>query len=686
MQLFSSLERENKCLSAKVLVVLRSTFVVRCVAETYSHTFIPDMRNFHQMLPHRPSRSAILVVLLLLTTSHIAPAQQGNKRPPVSTAAPEISYHVSMPEPYTHLLQVEMRVRATGGGGANLPARVDLVMPVWTPGSYLVREYARHVQDFAADANGKALAWRKLNKDTWRVETAGAGRELRATYSVYANELTVRTNELKDSHAFWNNAALLMYVDGQLSAPATLRVVPFGDWKIATGLPAVSGERNTFRADNFDVLYDSPFLVGDFKTLSFEVRGVPHHIVIDGEGNYDAERVRREVQKVVETATTLMGEIPYKDYTFLLMLHPSAGGGLEHLNSTALIMRRFAFRPEAAFDDFLSLAAHEYFHLYNVKRIRPDALGPFDYTGENYTRLLWVAEGITSYYENVLVRRAGLITDKEYLTKVANAIRGLQNTPGRLEQSIEESSFDAWIKYYRPDENSINSAVSYYDKGAIVGLLLDLEIRRRTSGAKSLDDVMRSLYRDFFKQNRNYTPEDFQRVAEQAAGASLEDFFRHYVRGREELDYNAAFAGVGLQLSTTAPSTEPGQPAPLKPYFGANLRQDVDRLIVASVPAGTPAYNFGLNFNDQIVALDGQRVTLTTFNARLEEKSPGDEARVTVFRLDELRTFNVKLGARAEENYRLVPVKQPTAEQSRLYEGWLNAPLVKSPTDAKPAP
>jgi predicted metalloprotease with PDZ domain len=621
------------------------------------------------MLLRRTSLLSFAWVLLLAATQ-VCEAQQRNTRPPANSSTPEIAYTVSMPAPHTHLLQVEMRVR--GAGTTNLPAQVDLLMPVWTPGSYLVREYARHVQDFAAtgaDGN-KPLAWRKVNKNTWRIETATAARELRITYSVYANELTVRTNDLHDRHAFWNNAATLMYVDGQLAAPSTVRVVPFGDWKIATGLPAVAGQRNTFRAENFDVLYDSPFLVSDFKTISFEVRNVPHRIIVDGEGNYDAERMRRDVQKIVEASAEMMGELPYHDYTFFLMLHPSAGGGLEHLNSTALIMRRYAFRPEAAWDDFLSLVAHEYFHLWNVKRIRPDALGPFDYTGENYTRLLWVAEGVTSYYENILSRRAGMISDKEYLTTIANAIRGLQNTPGRLEQSIEEASFDAWIKYYRPDENSLNSAISYYDKGAIVGLLLDLEIRRRSAGARSLDDVMRYLYNEFYKKNRNYTPEDFQRTAERMAGASLDDFFRRSVRGREELDYNTALAGVGLQLLTTAPA-DPSKPAAPKAYFGANLRQDGDRLLVSSVPAGTPAYNQGITFGDQIVALDGGRVTLQTFNARLEERRPGDEVRLSIFRLDELRNVTIKLGSRVEENYRIVPLAQQTPEQKRLYEGWL---------------
>ena len=631
-------------------------------------------------MQYRRARALFLSFALLASATAGVGARQPQPQPragsPASGPSPEIGFTVSMPRPDTHLFQVEMRVRAAGG--ASLPAQLDLVIPVWTPGSYLVREFARHVQDFAArGAAGRELAWRKVNKNTWRVETAG-GREAAVSYAVYANELSVRTNELNDRHAFWNNAALLMYPEGHLRAPSTVRVVPFGNWKIATGLPAVAGQRDAFRAESFDALYDSPFLVSDFRVLSFDVRNVPHRVVIDGEGNYDPERVRRDVQKIVEAAAAMMGELPYRDYTFLLMLHPTAGGGLEHRNSTALIFRRFNFRPESAYQDFLSLVAHEHFHAWNVKVIRPDALGPFDYTAENYTRLLWVAEGVTSYYDNLLVRRAGLMTDRDYLRLLATTIRTIQNTPGRAHQSVEESSFDAWIEYYRPDENTINSAVSYYDKGALVALLLDMEIRRRTNGTKSLDDVMRQLFNEFAKRNRNYTPEDFQRAAEQVAGSSLEEFFRRYVRGREELDYNAALSAVGLQLLTTAGDAARPQQQQQRAHLGANLRQDGDSLTVTNVPAGTPAYDQGLYAADQIVAVDGSRASLTFLNARLEEKRPGDELRLSVFRSDELRTLTIKLGGRPEENYRIAPVRQPTPEQARLYEAWLGAPFPKS--------
>ena len=624
---------------------------------------------------HFRTRALALTSALVLCFAAFTAAAE--TRATVVQTVPNIEFTVSMPQPHTHLLEVEMRVR-----NASTPAQTDLVMPVWTPGSYLVREFARHVQDFEAKgAAGRALAWSKVNKNTWRVETGGQ-RDWRATYRVYANELTVRTSELNDRHAFWNNTALLMHIDGQLGVPSTLRVVPFKDWKVATGLQPLAGERNTFIAPNFDVLYDSPVIASDFKTLSFEVRGTPHRIIIDGDqagSNIDPERLRRDTQKVVEATIALMGDVPYRDYTFILLLRPGGGGGLEHLNSTALIANPFGFRSEASYVNFLSLVAHEFFHLWNVKRIRPDALGPFDYTKENYTRLLWVAEGLTSYYEDILLRRAGLISDKEALERMARNIQGVQNVPGRLAMSVEEASFDAWIKYYRQDENSINSQISYYDKGNVVGLLLDLRIRALSNGARSLDDVMRYLYTEHAKRGRNFSPADFQRAAEIAAGQSMDDFFSRYVRGRDELDYNAALATAGLRLDTTGAPPDAAKPAPQRTHLGATLVQDGDRLIVRNVPAGTPAYEQGLNANDQIIAIDGVRASLSFLNARLDEKRPGDTVSLSVFRFDELRNFSVKLAGRVEAPYRIVPVANPSDEQKKIYQSWLGAAFPASP-------
>ncbi|MGI9067580.1 MAG: M61 family metallopeptidase [Pyrinomonadaceae bacterium] len=587
-------------------------------------------------------------------------------------AAPQISFTVSMPKPHTHMLEVEVRIKRRQGAAA--PAEELLVMPVWTPGSYLVREFERHVQDFAATDNaGHALQWEKLNKNSWRVITKGLA-EWRATYRVYANELSVRTNELNSDHAFWNNAALLMYLEGFTSAPSTLHILAPQPWKVATPLPVEPGPKNTFRAENFDILYDSPVEVSNFKTLSFEVKGVPHRIVIDGEGNYDPERMRIDVKKIVEASVELMGgEIPYRDYTFFLHLRANTGGGLEHLNSTALGFRRFNFKPETGYQGFLSLVAHEFFHLWNVKRIRPDALGPFDYTKENYTKLLWVAEGITSYYENIILRRAGLISEKDFLAAAAKAFQDLQNVPGRLVMSAEEASFDAWIKYYRPDDNSVNSQVSYYDKGAILGLLLDLEIRKESKGTKSLDDVMRYLYTEFYKKDRNYTPKDFQTISETMAGSSLEQFFAKYVRGREELDYNSALAAAGLRLDPTGGTSKPVE----KAYLGADVAQEDDRLMVRRVYAGSPAYEQGLNTGDQIVALDNMRANKDFFDARIAEKRPGQLINLSIFRFDDLSMLAIKLGGRMPPAYLIVPVGNPSEEQKRIYQSWTGGPAAK---------
>lgn len=610
-------------------------------------------------------RVAVLIIMMASTTTVIA---QPDRSP---EAAPQIAFTVSMPKPHTHMLEVEMRIKR--GAGVSTPAEELLLMPVWTPGSYLVREFERHVQDFAAtDALGQPLQWEKVNKNSWRVVTKGS-TDWRATYRVYANELSVRTNELNSDHAFWNNAALLMYLEGFLRTPSTLHILAPQPWRVATSLPVEPGPKNTFRAENFDVLYDSPVEVSNFKTISFEVNKVPHRIVIDGEGNYDPARVQADVKKIVEAAVELMGgEIPYHDYTFFLHLRSNTGGGLEHLNSTALGFRRFSFKPETSYRGFLSLVSHEFFHAWNVKRIRPDALGPFDYTKENYTRLLWVAEGVTSYYENVILRRAGLISEKEFLAGAAKSFQDLQDVPGRLVMSTEEASFDAWIKYYRPDDNAVNSQVSYYDKGAILGLLLDLEIRKQSKATRSLDDVMRYLYSEFYKKNRNYTPQDFQTISEMMAGASLEPFFAKYVRGREELEYDSALAAAGLRLDTTSGGINPVP----KAYLGAEVVDDNNRLIVRRVYAGSPAYEQGLNSGDQIVALDNMRANKEFFDARMDEKHPGDLVNLAIFRFDDLSMLPIKLGGRIPPGYVIVPVANPSEEQKRIYQSWAGRPPV----------
>lgn len=612
-----------------------------------------------------PKLLLIFIVALIFSMYQETSAQKNKtktKKPVTVEAkaiAPIIGYTVSMPKPWTHLLEVEMRLNWTA-----MPEKTELKMPVWTPGSYLIREYARHVESFTAkDANGADLRWQKTNKNTWQIDTKGR-QEIVVRYNVYANELTVRTNELNDEHAFFNNAALLMFPKDQLNVASTVKVVPFGNWKVATGLPRFENQTNVFRAENFDILYDSPFEVSDFKEISFDSQGKPHRIVITGEGNYDLPKIARDTAKIVEQAYKIFGDLPYHDYLFIVNLR--GGGGLEHLNSTALQFNRFNFTTK--YKDFLSLVAHEYFHLWNVKRLKPDTLGPFDYENENYTRLLWFAEGGTAYYESVLLRRADLISAEEFLTARETQILALQNRPGRFETSLEDASFNAWIKYYRPDENAVNNQISYYDKGELVNFLLDVEIRKASNGAKSLDDVLRYLYAEYSKKNKNYAPEDLQKISEMMAGKSLNDFFEKYVRGTEEIDYNAVLNGIGLRFST-------GETEIKTAYLGATLKQDGDKLTVASLPKDTPAYEQGLNANDQIIAVDGNRASQTFLTSYLSERKPNDRIKLTVFRFDQLREIEIVLGGRAKQDFQITAVENPTEDQKRLYREHIGAEL-----------
>ena len=623
-----------------------------------------DLRRIMAQKFRNATLAIVALSLAILFMQHDVTAQNKRKKQkekPTATALaaapPEIAFTVGMSKPWTHLLEVQVSVKWD-----QMPEALDLKMPVWTPGSYLIREYARHVQDFDVKSSaGGDLAWQKTSKNTWTVKTNGA-KEIKATYRVYANELTVRTNEVNSEHAFWNNAATLMFVKGQLAAPSTITVNPYGDWKIATGLPQAAGSKNTFKAPNFDVLFDSPFEVSNFTEFDFTVEGKPHRLVFSGEGNYDGPEIAAEVTKIVEQAYKIFGELPYDNYTFIVNLR--GGGGLEHLNSTALQFNRWGFKPQARLTGFLGLVAHEYFHAFNVKRIRPDALGPFDYENENYTRLLWVAEGGTEYYSGLLLLRAGLISPQEYLAGKADSIRRLEAIPGRFEQSLEYSSFDAWIKYYRQDENSMNNQISYYDKGELVNMMLDLKIREASNGTKSLDDVMRALYNDFYKKGKNYTPADYQHMAEVAAGVSLDDFFSKYVRGTAEVDWNSFLNGIGLEIKKSGGG---------KPYLGAQLTEANGSLTVRAIPAGSPAYEQGLNTGDQIVAVDGYRATNSFLSTWTANKKVGDKIKLTIFRFDKLRDIEITLGADPQKMYSISQLANPTAEQQTLEKQYLNA-------------
>ncbi len=589
---------------------------------------------------------------------------------PISEASaqvplPAVQVQVRMTQPWTHYFEVSVKVSRI------VQDHLDFVMPVWTPGSYLVREYARNVEEFCAeDGSGKALGWLKTDKNSWRVESNGASEAV-VRYRVYAFERSVRASFLDDSHGFINGASVFMYPDGHPHIPYTVTICPYAGWDtISTGLDPVAGESNTFLAPDFDTLVDCPIEIGNQKVLDLEIRGVPHSVALSGEGNYDPDRLRADIGSIVDAAAEIVGEIPYSRYTFLIQLAAEGDGGLEHANSASLIVSRWTFRPEESYRRFLGLVSHEFFHVWNVKRIRPRELGPFDYTRENYSRLLWVSEGFTDYYGDLILRRAGLITADQYLELLSKTIQNYHDSPGRTLETPAQASFDAWIKFYRQDAHSPNATVSYYTKGALIALALDLEIRHRSVNQRSLDDVMRLLFDRYYKGlERGFDEDEFRAACEEIAGEPLGEIFAGYAYGTGDIDFARYLGLAGLRLGEARKGGQVAQGA----YLGANVRAIDGKIVIVALPKGGPAYDQGLNLDDEIIAVDGYRAGLDWLQTQLEEKAPGTTVRILVSRAGKLRTIKVALGAKTARECRVEKVKEATPIQEELYESWLRA-------------
>ena len=581
---------------------------------------------------------------------------------PFQAAAQEaVRYTLSFPRPANHYIEVDA-VYPTDGR-----AELDLMMAVWAPGSYLVREYSRNVEQVMAGGTGaQALGVVKTSKNHWRVQTGGA-RELHVHYRVYSREMGVRTNWVEDGFALVNGAATYITLADGMARPHVVTLRLPTDWKIAiSGMPEGS-EDHTFTARNFDVLVDSPIVAGNPAVHEFTVGGKPHFLVNVNEPPFwDVKQSVSDIQKIVEANLEFWGSLPYDKYVFLNVL-TEAGGGLEHQNSVTMMASRWSTRTRRRYLRWLGLVSHEYFHLWNVKRLRPVELGPFNYDVENYTRSLWIAEGLTDYYGGLLLRRAGLVSDDEALADLSSAIADLQNTPGRLVQPLESASFDAWTKEYRPDENSPNVSISYYTKGAVVGFLLDARIRRATSGQRSLDDVMTAAFARY-SGSRGYTSAEFRQMVNEVAGTDLSAWLRQALETIEELDYQPALDWLGLQFTPSPAGRGSGQQIE---WQGVRMRRNDSRLIVSEVRRGTPAETSGLNVEDEILALDEYRVTAPQWESRADLYQPGDTVSVLVARRDSLKRLDLKLGPPEVQSWRLRSSSEATAAQQQHLKSWL---------------
>lgn len=508
----------------------------------------------------------------------------------------KIGFEVSFKEPQAHYAEVEMNI-----SGIATKNYVDIKMPVWTPGSYLVREFAKSVEGLGATAAGKAVKVEKVTKNTWRIFNAKANA-VKINYRVYAFEVSVRTAFIDESHAFLSSASIFMYPAGMIKTPSTVKIIPFGGWnQVSTGLEPVAGQKFTYTAADFDILFDSPIEVGNQDVFEFNAAGVRHEVAMYGGGNYDKEKLKVDMGKVVDQLTAIYGENPNKHYTFIVHNRAQGGGGLEHLNSTVLGASRNGYSNPRGYNGFLGLVAHEYHHLWNVKRLRPIALGPFDYDNENYTTNLWIAEGFTSYYENKVMYRAGFNNEAGLISGLTGAVGSVANTPGAKVMSAAQSSFDAWINgAYRPNENSRNTFVSYYSKGQVVGLLMDLEIAHATKGAKSLDDVMKAMYWQCKNLKRGYTDAEFKAMVEKISGVSFTDFWAKYVTGTADVDLAKYFGYAGIDVAVE--NATPG-----KPVVGAGITPGED-VTVSSVTRNSAAWVGGLNVDDVVLTIDGKPI------------------------------------------------------------------------------
>jgi predicted metalloprotease with PDZ domain len=575
-----------------------------------------------------------------------------------------VSYTIRFPAPATHYAEVEASVPADGR------TDIELMMATWTPGSYLIREYARHVEAVrAATPAGEPLAVAKSSKNRWRIETGGADRVM-VTYRVYCREMSVRTNWVEADFAMLNGASTFLTPADAAPRPHDVRIELAPGWsESVTALPpAPDGRPHGYRAADFDTLVDSPILAGNPATYAFTVEGTPHALVNVGEGGvWDGPTSAADVERIVREQHRTWGFFPYERYLFLNML-VEAGGGLEHRDSTLLMTSRWTTRDRRRYLRWLGTVSHELFHAWNVKQLRPAALGPFDYEREAFTPSLWMVEGLTSYYGPLAVHRAGISTREEFLEALSGPIEALQTTPGRLVQPVADASYDAWIKYYRRNENSPNTTVSYYTKGAVIGFLLDARVREATGGQRSLDDVLKAAYARYSGE-RGFRPGEFEAVASEVAGIDLGGWFDRAIRSTDELDYGPALAWYGLEF---APDAGADEDVPAPAWLGLSTRADRGRLLVAGVRRGTPGYEAGFNVGDEILAIGDYRVGPEAWRQRLGLYRAGDAVEILVARRERLMRLDARFGETPSEGWRLQPVESPSAAQTRRLDAWLD--------------
>ncbi len=599
----------------------------------------------------------------------------------MATRRESVHYRIVPIDPVMHLFEVTITITKPAIEGQLFS------LPAWIPGSYMIREFARNIISISASSEGRKLRLKKLDKHTWQAAPCKGALEM--TYQVYAWDLSVRAAHLDQTHGFFNGTSVFLKAHGKESLPHIVDIQApegesFSTWRIATSLRELKARRHrfgTYVADDYDELIDHPVEMGEFELISFQAHGVPHEMAITGKvPGLDIQRLTSDLKKICEEQIAFFEpkskSAPMSRYVFLTLAVGEGYGGLEHRASTALICARndLPVLGQAELTDgyrgFLGLCSHEYFHTWNVKRIKPSAFAPYALDQENYTTLLWLFEGFTSYYDDLILLRSGVIDTPAYLKLLEKTINGVHRSRGRLKQTVAESSFDAWTKYYRQDENAPNAIVSYYAKGSLVALLLDLVIRRDTRGKRSLDDVMRALWRrygrHFYSANGGIGVEDHELEAlfDEITGLELKSVFDLAVRGTRDLPLADAFASMGITLSDQRKTN--------KLSLNVRVQQEGGLCKLASVHETGPAHHAGLSAGDTLVAIDGLRVTGSNLDGLLQRYRVGDVIEVHAFRRDELMTFDVTLESDTAPQFSLTIRDKPLTAM-RLRKTWLKS-------------
>lgn len=574
-------------------------------------------------------------------------------------------YTVTFSRPWTHHAEFTLRVDDVEGPFV-------VWMPTWTPGSYLIREFAKNLRDLTAqDEHGRVVPIHRLDKARFRVD-AVESRSVVISYRMFLNELSVRTSYVDFQQALLNGYSSFLGVEGRDHERHAVSLSLPVDWRAACALQHGSdgsdGSDVRFIAPDYHALGDAPIQCGVFERLDFEAAGKAHAFCIVGGGNYDGARLTKESTRLIEEAAALFGELPYEEYLFILQSSASGGGGLEHGASTVLQFPRFDYADPKRWSDLVTLISHEHFHVWNVKRIQPKDFRPYDLTQETYSRLLWVCEGITSYYDELLPVRAGVITQKSYFERLGETITRYEETPGRGSMTLEESSLTAWTRLYRPDADSGNSAISYYLKGGLVALLLDVEVRTKTDGARSLDDVLRSMHERFGPEDEGYSVARFEALCGEIADSDLHSFFDRYVRGMDELPLETALAYFGVSLTRGPREGGPN----LQDLLGVRIPKGAARLKIDAVALDSPAERGKMAPGDEIIAIDGIRVRTGNAAKRTAERA-GRELSVYLFRDDVLLERRVTPRSAAGEVWKCSVDPAASAEAVERRAAWLRS-------------